>query len=93
MNKETNITYRPHDALFKGVFGNKKEATELLKSHLPPEVLAKIDLSKIEIVNSDFIREDLRDRHSDLVVKTNKVVYQMEATSFAFLDILNEPAA
>ena len=28
-----------------------------------------------------------------LVVKTNKVVYQMEATSFAFLDLLNEPAA
>lgn len=27
-----------------------------------------------------------------LVVKTNKVVYQMEATSFAFLDLLNEPA-
>jgi hypothetical protein len=27
------------------------------------------------------------------VVKTNKVVYQMEATSFEFLDLLNEPAA
>jgi len=31
--------------------------------------------------------------YNHLVVKTNKVVYQMEATSFAFLDILNEPAA
>lgn len=28
-----------------------------------------------------------------IVVKTNKVVYQMEATSFEFLDLLNEPAA
>ena len=28
-----------------------------------------------------------------LVVKTNKVVYQMESTSFDFLDLLNEPAA
>lgn len=27
-----------------------------------------------------------------LVVKTNKVVYQMEATSLEFLDLLNEPA-
>ncbi len=31
--------------------------------------------------------------YNHLVVKTNKVVYQMEATSFAFLDLLNEPAA
>ena len=30
--------------------------------------------------------------YNHLVVKTNKVVYQMEATSFAFLDLLNEPA-
>ena len=28
-----------------------------------------------------------------IVVKTNKVVYQMEAISFEFLDLLNEPAA
>ena len=27
-----------------------------------------------------------------LVVKTNKVVYQMEATSLEFFDLLNEPA-
>jgi biopolymer transport protein ExbB len=31
--------------------------------------------------------------YNHLVVKTNKVVYQMEATSFEFLDLLNEPAA
>ena len=31
--------------------------------------------------------------YNHLVVKTNKVVYQMEATSFDFLDLLNEPAA
>ncbi len=31
--------------------------------------------------------------YNHLVVKTSKVVYQMEATSFAFLDLLNEPAA
>ena len=30
--------------------------------------------------------------YNHLVVKTNKVVYQMEATSFVFLDLLNEPA-
>ncbi len=31
--------------------------------------------------------------YNHIVVKTNKVVYQMEATSFEFLDLLNEPAA
>ena len=30
--------------------------------------------------------------YNHLVVKTNKVVYQMEATSLEFLDLLNEPA-
>ncbi|PDH46113.1 MAG: biopolymer transporter ExbB [Flavobacteriales bacterium MED-G15] len=30
--------------------------------------------------------------YNHLVVKTNKVVYQMEATSLAFFDLLNEPA-
>ncbi len=29
--------------------------------------------------------------YNHLVVKTNKVVYQMESTSFEFLDLLNEP--
>ncbi len=29
--------------------------------------------------------------YNHLVVRTNKVVYQMEATSVAFLDLLNEP--
>lgn len=29
--------------------------------------------------------------YNHLVVKTNKVVYQMEATSLAFFDLLNEP--
>ena len=31
--------------------------------------------------------------YNHIVVKTNKVVYQMEAISFEFLDLLNEPAA
>jgi len=30
--------------------------------------------------------------YNHLVVKTNKVVYQMESTSLEFLDLLNEPA-
>ena len=30
--------------------------------------------------------------YNHLVVKTNKVVYQMEATSLEFFDLLNEPA-
>jgi biopolymer transport protein ExbB len=30
--------------------------------------------------------------YNHLVVKTNKVVYQMEAKSVEFLDLLNEPA-
>jgi biopolymer transport protein ExbB len=30
--------------------------------------------------------------YNHLVVKTNKAVYQMEATSLEFLDLLNEPA-
>jgi len=29
--------------------------------------------------------------YNHLVVRTNKIVYQMEATSVAFLDLLNEP--
>jgi biopolymer transport protein ExbB len=29
--------------------------------------------------------------YNHLVVKTNKVVYQMEAQSVEFLDLLNEP--
>ena len=29
--------------------------------------------------------------HNHLVVKTNKVIYQMEATSLEFFDLLNEP--
>ncbi len=72
MNKKNDLTiHHPHDKFFKSVFGRKKEAQELLKKHLPPEVLAKINLKNIEIVKSAFIKDDLQERYSDLVIKTN----------------------
>ncbi len=67
---ETPKVHQPHDKFFKSVLSHKRESQDLLRYHLPPEVLATIDLESIEVVKTDFIKQDLQDRYSDLVLRT-----------------------
>ena len=57
----------PHDALFKATFGQVERAAEELRHVLPPELLARVDLSSLTLESGSFVDEALRERHTDLL--------------------------
>lgn len=61
-----------HDELFKKVIGEPVNARDLLVAHLPPEVLAQLEMDTLQRVPATFIDEKLKKHYADLVytVKT-----------------------
>lgn len=60
-------TPSPHDAFFKRVFSDPKEAASLLKSELPPKLAARIDWSTLAVVPGSFVDTALSERRTDLL--------------------------
>jgi predicted transposase/invertase (TIGR01784 family) len=58
---------KPHDEFFKASFGRKEVALEYLQSMLPADVLATIDLEKLERINGSFVSPALQPSFSDVV--------------------------
>ena len=61
--------HQPHDKLFRDTFRRKEVMVDFLKARLEPELLAKIDLSTLELVNSDFILSNMGTLKSDVIYK------------------------
>jgi len=61
------MTATPHDALFKAVFSQVELAAEELGCVLPPELVARMDLSTLALEAGSFVDEELRERHTDLL--------------------------
>ncbi|HZN39383.1 MAG TPA: Rpn family recombination-promoting nuclease/putative transposase [Planctomycetota bacterium] len=59
----------PHDALFRGVFADPQRAADLLRSVLPQDVIAAIDWSSLQRIDTSFVDEDLRDHQADLLFR------------------------
>ncbi len=57
----------PHDAFCKKFLGNLEVARDFLKTHLPPAVLKKCDLSTLKVEDCSFVDENLRQYFSDIV--------------------------
>ena len=62
------MTTRPHDALFKAVFGVPAYAAELCRAVLPRDVVDLLDLATLEVEPSSFVDRDLADTHGDLLL-------------------------
>ncbi|MFY9342789.1 MAG: Rpn family recombination-promoting nuclease/putative transposase [Planctomycetota bacterium] len=58
---------RPHDALFRGVFGDPARAGELLRACLPRSVVGAIRWRHLRAVPGTFVDEDLREQITDLM--------------------------
>lgn len=48
-----------HDKLFKSAFQNIDSAREFFKNFLPPEILDEIDLKKLKLDTTNYIKPDL----------------------------------
>ncbi|MDQ3032241.1 MAG: Rpn family recombination-promoting nuclease/putative transposase [Myxococcota bacterium] len=57
----------PHDALFKRIFSDPRNAAAELRAILPPATLAALDLSTLRLEPGSFVDEELRSRHTDLL--------------------------
>ena len=57
----------PHDKFFKSCMANTQVAKSFLESHLSKEVLSKINLDTLEVVNESFIDEDLQELLTDML--------------------------
>lgn len=57
----------PHDKLFKEAFASPQAVRGLLKSVLPPTLLAQLDLSTVSQVSGTFLDEALASSQSDLL--------------------------
>lgn len=56
-----------HDGLFKRVFGDTTYAAAELRSVLPADVVAALDLDALELLPASFVDAELAQRHADLL--------------------------
>jgi predicted transposase/invertase (TIGR01784 family) len=61
------VTAKPHDALFKAVFGTPAHADELFRSWLPHALTSAIAWQTLASEPVSFIDSELNDHHSDLL--------------------------
>lgn len=59
----------PHDAFFKIVFAEKDFTKAFLRGFLPSDLINELDLDTLEISESSFIDDDLRQTFSDLIFR------------------------
>ncbi|ULG78161.1 Rpn family recombination-promoting nuclease/putative transposase [Leptospira interrogans] len=57
----------PHDRLIRETFQDKKEAAIFFKNTLSSEVVKLLDLEKLELSESSFISEELKQEQTDLL--------------------------
>ncbi|RLB53583.1 MAG: hypothetical protein DRJ42_11600 [Deltaproteobacteria bacterium] len=58
-----------HDKLFKRAFSVPRHAAGLIRTMLPAALVARMDLSKLQLVPGSFVDRRLRHRHADLVFR------------------------
>ncbi len=63
----------PHDRFFKETFGHPQVAADFLRSYLPQQVTAVLDLDTLELEKETFIDQELRQHSSDLICRAKTV--------------------
>lgn len=57
----------PHDKFFRELLGQPELAADFLQHYLPPEVVARLDLTRLELTHDSFVDADLQEHLSDLL--------------------------
>ena len=58
---------RPHDKLFRAVFGHAPEVAAVLRDHLPEPLARDLQWSSLTLQDASFVDDELRDSESDLL--------------------------
>ena len=79
----------PHDRFFKETFSKKEEVQDLVINTLPKQLSAKLNFTSLQLDNTSYIDEELKENFSDLVYnckykgkKTIKISLLLEHKSY-----------
>ena len=64
-----NKVSTPHDKLFRGSMNHPEVARDFLTTHLPTDIVSKIDFNSIVVCPNTFIDEELKLTESDVLIK------------------------
>ena len=59
--------HHPHDSFAKKALSKLAVAKDLLKAHLSPELVRRIDWNTLWLTNKSYVTEQLSQLHSDVV--------------------------
>ncbi len=62
-----SLITQPHDAFFKAFMNDVTVARDFLNVHLPPSIVARCDMSTLQIESGSFISQEMRQSYSDLL--------------------------
>ena len=62
MSKQT-----PHDNFFRASFGRVEIAQNYLQEYAPPDLVAQLDLSEMQLVEGTFVDEEIDKQQSDVL--------------------------
>ena len=65
--KKNDIPVLSHDAFFKASLSDPEVAKDFVRAHLPPKLLAKMELATLKLSPSSFVKPTLRQCHTDLL--------------------------
>ena len=57
----------PHDSFCKEIMSRLEVAADFLTNYLPPDIVALLDLSGLDLIKDSFVDEELRKHFSDLL--------------------------
>jgi hypothetical protein len=61
---------QPHDGFFRKVLSRPEDARSAVRALFPPELVARMDLDRLEVMPGSFVDEELRQQHTDVLLST-----------------------
>jgi hypothetical protein len=67
----TGVTDKPHDALFRATFSDRRHAVGLLRTCLPEPIARLVDWRTLRVLPGSFVSEELDELVTDIVYSAN----------------------
>ncbi len=67
MTDEMNLPKNPHDRIFRKSLSLIEVARSFFQNHLPPHLLAIINVQTLALCSSNFLNEALKEKESDII--------------------------
>ncbi len=86
-----NLESSPHDGLFKSIFKNAKNARDFLEAALPKEVVSRLDLGSVRVLDVSYVDDDLKKHFSDILLSAGLKDGPHEATVYVLFEHKSAP--